>query len=192
MGGDQLFANKPHPRVAMPSPYTRPLPAFVREELVAEDTPETSLLAGSTMVEHLARSNIYIERDIWPVSPFHSVELFNFCQALPIQYRTNRNILRGYYQAYSFPELLYFGEENFDSYFDSCLRSPLAAGVFQRYASRPLSDELNLIHTAVLRDLYGAAFRADDDPEEHLFSTYNWLAVERNLRIAYGQARLVS
>ncbi|HSX29088.1 MAG TPA: asparagine synthase-related protein [Candidatus Saccharimonadales bacterium] len=196
MGGDQLFANKPHPRIALPSPYTRPLPAFVHQELAyapyaVEATPEQSLLAGSTMVESLSRANIYIERGIWPVSPFHSVILFNFCQALAIQYRTNRNILRGYYQACGYPELLCLGEEDFSSYFDVCLRSPIAASMVRHYGTRPLSQALRLIHPTILLDLYGTVCRTSTDPEEHLFAIYNWLAVERNLRVAHTQARLV-
>jgi asparagine synthetase B (glutamine-hydrolysing) len=59
------------------------------------------LLPVSYQRGQLAHESIYIDHDIWPVTPFADAELYTFCQGLPAHFRSNKNILRLFFEAAS-------------------------------------------------------------------------------------------
>lgn len=140
--------------------------------------PIPTLLAPSIVQEHLATANTYIERDIWLVSPFHSVELFNYCQSLPVQFRSNKNIFRAYFEASHFPLSLYRGEnEDFGNFFEQCWD----LGVYTPFISQLLEQsslhELGIVDVAKIRRILQT--KAVDE----LFALYVWLVLELNMRL---------
>jgi hypothetical protein len=183
-GGDQLVEHRPHPSRRLPSPGDENLPPFMKTQakalFSARDpfAPVPTLLSPSLVSEHVAASNIYIERDIWPVSPFHNVKLFNYCQALPVQFRSEKNIYKAYFEASNFPLIIYrAGNENFGPFFDNCWHLGFYDALAQQLLQHSVLQKLGLIDPEKLQDVLRT--KAVD----HLFHAYVWLVLELNLQL---------
>lgn len=187
-GGDQLLENIPDPN-NMTTPEhtaTQQLPDFLTSEckrladLDESSTPPSTLLPSTITLGNLAGSNIYIERGIWPISPFHDVQFFNFCQALPVQFRANKNIYRAYFEAHQFPESLYRGpNESFEQFFRDSLLSDHYARVIKHFAQHSLLDKLGFVDSELLWNEYNGLRKGIHS--NTLFLIYKWLVLEINL-----------
>jgi hypothetical protein len=121
MGGDDIFENivSIEDEILMGSQGEYPhgltqLPPFVTDQFIQlhthfmtlPDIHPLPLLPHST-VKSGFMNNIYIDYNIWPISPFKNPDLYRFCQGLPAYMRANKNILRAYHQASGFAPEIY-------------------------------------------------------------------------------------
>lgn len=146
-------------------------------------TPPTPTLPASIHTIHLARSNIYIERGIWPVSPFTSPAFYEFCQGLPAYMRANKNILRAYHQAYNFPAEIYAAKHNEN--FEPFLREVFASGAYDQaldyFGQHSVLAQLGHINAEGLTWLRNHLKDPTID-QQWLFYLFTWLSIELNLR----------
>jgi len=111
---------------------------------VAADSLKThrwprALLAESVIMAHTSRNNTYIEKDIWPISPFASPELFVYTSNLPAAFRIDKMILRSYHESQDYPKSIYAPEinENFGRYFQKFIHTD-----FKQRLSLAYSDSI--------------------------------------------------
>lgn len=186
IGGDQLFEYIPRPDNYAPASPLRPPPFLkgtFRGENVIFDHAGKDILAFSHPLEQLASANIYIEHDIWPVSPFHDQVLYNFCQSLSFGLRTNKNILRAYFAANHFPAIIYQGpNESFEQFFNQSMLQPLYSQLIEACAERSVTDQLGLIDSILLRRTYADIYANSQNPEP-LMAIHNWLYTEIELQL---------
>lgn len=150
---------------ATPMEYSRPLPLLPLSSL----TP--------------AGNNIYIERDIWPVSPFRQPALFDFCQGLGPQFRSNKNILRMYHHAHGFPEEIYNAKtnEDFGKFFTDTMMNETMARALRHMAAASITRKMGYVATDRLLRTH-ASFPNASQPSDWLFLIYRWLIVETHLQ----------
>jgi hypothetical protein len=190
-GSDQLFEHRPHPSVLVKPAYTLRPPRFATDKVQvdpsatdpARHTP--TLLSETSVQENIAHANIYIAHDLWPVTPFNNVELFNFCQALPLQFRESKNIFRAYFQASHFPRSLYaMGNEDFSPFFEASMLGDYYTTLIGHLLEEAVSEKLGFVTTSTIRDRYTQLRqRYVDAAEDDLFDIYQWVCLELNLRL---------
>lgn len=128
IGGDELFENIGSAVMTKDEPIA---PDFIDEgfSLGGADKNDQQLLFGRLPISDSAfyagqsRNAIYIKHGIWPVSPFLRPYLYTFTQSLDIVFRSNKNILRAYLQASSFPEKIFnpIRNEHFGRFFEDAI-----------------------------------------------------------------------
>lgn len=183
-GGDQLFEHRPHPSIFDHQRFYEDQPHFVTSTAKSLFSirdpfePIPTLLTPGVVSENLAHANIYIERGMWPVSPFHNVELFNYCQGLPVQFRSDKNIFRAYFEASHFPPMLYRGEnEDFGNFFEACWNLGVYAPLVNQFIEHSSLHELGLVDvTKIQRALQAKTV-------DELFAIYVWLVLELNTKL---------
>lgn len=189
-GGDQLLEHLPHPSLTTNAPYDNyhvVIPEFLttlcKTPLEAKEpfAPPATLLSAAVGYENIAQANSYINRGIWPVSPFYDVHLFNFCQALPVQFRANKNIYRAYFEANGFPESLYRGpNEDFGSFIQMCFLSGKYDKLIEQLAGQSVTGKLGYVDPEKLMAAFLEA-RWDTGNIRVFSSIYTWAEVELNL-----------
>lgn len=92
--------------------------------------------------------NLFIDYNIWPVSPLCDPQLYLYCQTLPGIYRKEKNILRGYQYARRFPESIYAApsKEYFATFFQRAVAQNLGP-VVQSFLDRSVLGNLGMINT---------------------------------------------
>jgi hypothetical protein len=186
-GGDQLLEHRPHPSVARPNAQTKAKIPFLTEKCSIKQADDTTsspptLLSNSVVLENLVQANQYIDCGIWPVSPFNDIQLFNYCQALPIQFRANKNIFRAYFEAHNFPEILYKEDnEDYEYFFNTCMQSGVYDNLFKHLIGQSITGKLGYIDPVKLNSLY-ETIRKDSMDVDDAFPVYNWMETEINLR----------
>jgi|GEM_PF-978470 len=148
--------------------------------------PKRSVSASTPCIQN----NVYIERDIWPVSPLNNEDLFTYCQGLPYQFRKQKAILRLYYEAKKYPTQWYdksLPNEDFGDYFNSSLLSENYQSLFSYFVQHSYLHDAGYIDTTILAELYRKALAtsANQETTEVLFTMYLWLCTELNLHTAY-------
>ncbi len=184
-GGDELFEHNvsPHAKRQLHSPAQRQDFWSHRCYAPPANHPMRNLLSVNVVAANIGHSNSYIERDIWPVSPFYDLRLFNFCQALPIQFRHQKRMLRIYAASHHYPHDLYEGPgESFNNFFNACMLSPHFAQLIETLSQGSLTEGLGFIDSKRLRRRYELIRRQLDTGS--LFAYYCWLCCELNLRLA--------
>jgi hypothetical protein len=171
-----------------PSYYT---PEFI--DLVERVTPTKpdkplSLLPLSVVGPSL-HSNAYIERGIWPVSPYINVALFNYCAGLPWTLKKDKRILRAYFQARRFPAILYdesTPNETFEDYFNQALLSGAYTPYITHFASKGITVQLGYVNGSGLLETY-TTMQSGQAPANHndVLSLFMWLCTEINLYTAF-------
>lgn len=192
-GGDQLLEHRPHPSRIPPEKKKPPeAPPFIIPPVGHDTMPDyfklaaivPTLLAPTIVHEHIAHANIYIERDMWPVSPFNDLILFNYLQALPIQFRANKNIFRAYFEASHYPEITYRGaNEDFGDFFTACLLSDTYHELIRHYTGHSHLERFGLVDAAKLYETY-QTMRGGGCDTDSLFQIYVWLTIELDIRAA--------
>ena len=200
IGGDELFENNvvledefqfglatmtARAEVTLPSYFTD---TFRKQWIATTPTvmPYTVPFLGVSLHgAQLARNAIYIAHDIWPVSPFASSQLYEFCQGLPAIYRSNKNILRAYYDAHNFPKEISNPSinENFGRFFDDCLSSGIYDHVVAMYAEHSIIEQWGYLDAkALLHEWQQKGDPLTDPPTKQLlFSIFAWLNLEMNV-----------
>jgi hypothetical protein len=194
IGGDELFENTlsaeqqlHYGLIELTRRKGASYPPFLtnrfRQEYIAS-TPDLPpypmpLLGSSLHGAQTARNNIYINNDIWPVSPFADVDLYRYCQGLPAQFRANKNILRAFHAAHKFPEVIYNPRQNehFGDFFDESLASGKYDELVSEIAYNSVTVRLGLVDIDELIRIY------NNRETEWLFHVYVWLNAEINLRL---------
>lgn len=136
--------------------------------------------ALSTMRSAAVVNNRYIERDIWPVTPFIDPELYAFSQGLPAHFRANKNILRAFHQAHSFPSDIYNSEKTEDfseTLHVGMLDSPPTKALAQRLVDSSISVRKGYVDPSLLR----ATFEEPTSRTDVALALQFWLMAERSL-----------
>lgn len=141
------------------------------------------LLAISTIGAGFSRNNVYINRDIWPVSPFAQPNLYEFCQGLPVHFRANKNILRAFYQANNYPSVIYNPTQNehFGLFFDNSLKLIKYKNAIDYYVKNSKVAEMGYIDTDKVLETYVLSKKGNSDYDRWLFNIFTWLTLELNL-----------
>ena len=188
-GGDELAEHHPDPAQRPDKQdFTPPRPLFAGPRTQLPPGYSTrqrtipTLLSYEVALMNVVHANTYIERGIWPVSPFFDPVLYDFCQALPIQHRTNKNFMRAYYQAAHFPSEIYLGaSEDFESFAITCLTSDMYADIVNYFTENAVTERLGYVDARKIRESL-AAQRLRPVPGE-LMDIVTWLCIEANVRL---------
>lgn len=163
VGGDELFEH-----------YTE---AFDQ----ANGQTTLPLLSRSIAAAGLKASNTYIERGIWPILPLADPELYYYCQSLPLRHRHNRDILRAYLHARTYPASIYAPtvNEHFGPFFSQAVTANLTT-VFYDYMRHSVLGDMGLIDTQQSVKLWVKA--AETENQKDLYKLYVVLCIEINLQ----------
>lgn len=167
------------------------LPPYATKELhqayvdVVPDTPSYAppKLPTSVLSTPDAVHNNFIERGLWPVSPFIEPGLYAYCQGLPAYLRDNKNILRAYHQARGYIPEIYnsLKDEHYDEFLNRVMLSDIYRTAITALAQNAVTAKLGYVDTDRLLATFDAA-RTDDAMKGWLPSIYNWMCVEISLQ----------
>ncbi|WP_314715381.1 hypothetical protein [Sphingobium yanoikuyae] len=79
---DLLIAGIGGDEIMMQNTYTR------------QDWEVAGTICTSTTVSGIARADMFLRRGIWPVNPFSSIELIDFCRSLPRNFLQGRQLVK--------------------------------------------------------------------------------------------------
>jgi hypothetical protein len=141
------------------------------------------LLAISVIGAGISRNNIYINRDIWPVSPFAQPGLYDFCQGLPAHFRANKNVLRAFCQVNNYPEVIYNPSQNehFGIFFDKSLKSSKYKQVIGYHSKNSKLASMGYVDINKLKETYELSKNGNGEYDKWLFNIFTWLTIELNL-----------
>lgn len=195
VGSDDIFEHIPDAELAYgygeqtrQARQTKALAPFLTERFrqayitQAPELPENGVpvLPVSALLTNFM-NNMYIEAGIWPVSPFLDEALYNFCQGLPAYLKSNKNIMRMYYQARHFPTEIYNGEkaESMAGYLDDFVQSTTCAELLERFVKSGVGTRLGYVdYPALLRAVEQSKL---DGNTEWLFTVLELLGAEISL-----------
>lgn len=128
------------------------------------------------------QNNYYIQHGIWPVSPFVSPSLLQWTRTLPIQYRSNKNILRAYHQAHGFVPEIYNASQNedFSRFFRECFRVGSYDPLVAKLIPNSVAIREGYVDSDKLLETYS---RLKSDPDlygDDAFALYIWMIGEIN------------
>lgn len=206
VGGDELYDHNITAKAQLdigeePMQHiVKQLPNFLtgrfydRLRALNEDTEETVTLpmlstgaSGSDSV-----TNIYIHRGIWPVSPFLDSEFYTYCQGLPYKFKHEKHILRAYYSANNWPEILYgniYPNEVAKHELEEPFLTDDFAQVITEFARTSMLAELGYIDTISLLQAYRDIRKGKRDIEPGIFCISLWLNLEHNLQFALNSGK---
>lgn len=188
IGGDELFEAPLTARdVITQTLIPEDPPNFFTQQAVKaikrlNQQPPLLLPVDSTVLANWSRNNLYIEQGIWPVAPLADVQLRSYTQALPRQFRDNKNILRAYYEAHDFPTAIYQAEanEHFGELFEWAMQHKLS-GLAHQLMPGGWLERMNLIDSKCFIDSFEEAIRAaEPDPRLYL-GLFAAISAELNL-----------
>lgn len=189
IGGDEIFSHDPirftaeksEPAKTPPylAPYLTPtFKALYSEHQLGYPAPKHRPASVDYVMLH---NNEYIRYDIWPVSPFSSTQFYTWAQGLPIQFRSNKNILRAYHQAHNFVPEIYNATQNehFSRFFDDCFAHGVYDELFYRLAKTSKTVQVEYVDQQVLVDTYNFN-KQHENPHrnDNLFAIYLWMRTE--------------
>lgn len=142
----------------------------------------SGVLAESAFIAGQSRNNVYIDHGIWPVAPLADPPLFNYCQRLPIAFRANKNILRGYHEAHHMPRSIYQPSQNehFGAFFKQSVRQNYA-DVLEVLLRKSVLHKLGLIDPSSVMATFQRACETDD-ADKYFFDLYRIAGIEINLQ----------
>lgn len=110
----------------------------------------------SVLGSNLARNNIYIRHNIWPVLPLSNHRFIKFCRRLPEKSKKNKKILRDYLKEQNYPEEIYSPEynENFANFFENTMRRDEINKLLMRLISISQLAKLGIINQKKLIESY--------------------------------------
>jgi asparagine synthase (glutamine-hydrolysing) len=195
IGGDEIsellageMADEPSAPV---EPASDPFPAYLtdaarRAYAAIEDLDEApaGFAAHSFYQAAAASAPVYLRRGIWPIYPYGTPEVVDFCRSLPTGWRADRTLQRTLLrQAGLSPEVARPAiPESFLPLRDQMFHGRAAAyvrGIFRK----PLLAELGLVDAARLNDAFELAVRDAAAPERaHLLEAATMETVLRTWR----------
>jgi len=146
IGGDELSSYQAGEPVARLG-YNRQssFPEFTTAAVTSTDTAPQALMYTSVLESCAAASPLYLRNGIWPVSPFATPELVEFCRRLPWEWRHKRRIGRrvlgsfGYSRRLTHPRRAHC--ENFLDVMDYALRDAAAPLIENLFAESRLESQ---------------------------------------------------
>jgi len=146
MGGDEAFIVDPREKVGHKVDFPTPAVPY------------------SVLAANVARNNIYIAYDIWPVAPLAAPRFAMFCRSLPEKLRKDKKILREYQKKRGYPKTIYAPKinENFVSFFESTLRDK-TRGLLIELFGRSVLARLGLVKKKQLIRSYLGYTRGKND-----------------------------
>jgi len=164
-------------------PWLTPeLKAYLEKALQKEPTRRSiPLLSPTTVTAPLGAANVYIDRNIWPVSPLADPRLYLYCQSLPIRYRTKKNIIRAYLYAREYPKSIYEPgtNEHFGFFFAESAGRYLQEP-FKKLMNNSVLARMRLIDTEAAMEAWHRANQTKDP--DTLFALYSLFSIEANLQ----------
>lgn len=105
------------------------------------------IVSHSVLSSHLARNNVYLKYNIWPLAPLADPFFLNFCRSLPLRFRKKKKILRDYLKKQGYPLSVSNPQynENFGSLFERTIIRPEVQDLFSRLMSDSCLVQLGLI-----------------------------------------------
>lgn len=167
--------------------YTEALRSLVRVTTPKDSSHRPTPLLSVSLAAPSMHHNVYIERGLWPASPYLNVDFYNYCQGLPWNLKKGKRLLRAYYQANRFPRYLYdktFPNEDFNNYFDEALLSPFYARFIEYFAQEGVTVAMGYVDGQKLLESYRKTLSSGKSERNELFQIYLWLCVEVNLHTA--------
>lgn len=142
--------------------------------------PHAIPLQAMSSVGISVANNVYIDRDIWPVSPFLEPELYKFTQGIPAHFRANKNILRAYHDARKFLPEIYtcIDSEHFGEFLVSAMSREEIRETIQKIGKQALTVERGYINLEKLLNVYDSS---RDGDSRWLYAIYCWLSAEVSL-----------
>ncbi len=197
LGGDELFENYPSlldahnanplfPRLFKPPAYlTHSYTSYTKQAGIYDKQKPVPLLSPSVTGLGLSTNNLYIDRDIWPVLPLADVDLYFYCQSLPMRYRYKRNVLRAYLHAKKFPDSIHspVKNENFGSFFNESVPAGLTA-VFMNLMRNSVTADMGLVdkQAAINQWQQASAAAPTSTSPTDLLKLYWLIKIEANLQ----------
>lgn len=200
IGGDELFENTVSSQQQLqfgPEEAARrrglQYPPYLTRRFLDEymDVPDDSRdvlapLSVSMRGIPLSVNSIYIERGVWPMTPFADEDLYTYCQGLPVYFRSNKNILRVYHEAHDLPEAIHrpARNEDFGDFFARSLTSGGYDDILHELTWGAVTQELGYVDVARLVETYEVCKDSPHDPlsRERLLFILAWMIAEVNLR----------
>ncbi|HUS26216.1 MAG TPA: asparagine synthase-related protein [Nevskiaceae bacterium] len=173
---------------ALPSYCTNDFRHYIQMTTPKKQCRPIPILSTSVAGPCLA-NNSYIERDIWPVALFKDHTFYTYCQGLPWTLKKNRQLLRAYYHASKFPDVIYdqtYPNEHFKDFFDDAFLSKFYTPFVEYFAQNSITaalgyiDNRNLLHT--YQNMTSSPMTAK---ENDIFALFPWLCAEINLHTAH-------
>lgn len=153
------------------------LPSFLTEEARQAcstcrdslDPAPPGFAAESAYLATAASSFIYLRRGIWPIYPYICREMLAFALSLPVEWRVDRRLQRGYLQRRGLSrEVVRPSQpETFLPLRDAIFAPPVADRVRALF-ERPLLADLGLVDA----DALGRAFSSSDDQHDSTTRTH--------------------
>ncbi|MCF7906853.1 hypothetical protein K9K85_01055 [Patescibacteria group bacterium] len=168
IGGDEAFSVDPQEKDGFPVLREKELrkkfssPNFftsflkkVFREINFESLP-LPLVPYSVLASNLARNNIYLRQNIWPLAPLAHPDFISFCRSLPAFQRKNKKMLRDYLQKQGHSSALTHPacNENFASFFEETIRRSEIKEFFWHLLDNSQLEKLNLIKKEELMESY--------------------------------------
>lgn len=180
IGGDELFehhtSGDKRETLEVPSYYENDA-LILRKNLIKTQSVKT-LLANSAYFASQSRNKIYLDHDIWPVSPLSDYQLYQFTQNLDVAFRSNKNILRAYHEASGFPSSIYHPQQNehFGRFFEDSVKENYAE-VLKIVGAASRLEQLGIINWQRLRESFDDA-RWHEQRHTELFAIFRVISAE--------------
>ncbi len=198
IGGDELFEIKPtdylyrqYGTEIIEKRQSLEFPPFTKDKfkndfvglVPTEPLLPLPALSFSYLNTCVSRNNIYINQDIWPISPFANLKLYQYSQSLPNIYKANKNILRVYYEHKGWPKEIYQPQvnENFAEFFDITTTGAGFENIMIKYLSHSTLQKMDYIDIDQLFKYYLNLKNSRDLTKKWLFNIYSLLALEINI-----------
>lgn len=191
-GADQIMEHRPSPAVRpdIPPDDHHAFASQTARKLFSDYRPPAfstpaNLLPSGIFYENLVRTNMYLARGIWPVSPYYDIPLFNYLQGLPVQFRANKNIVRAYFEAKNFPLGVYRGpNEDFGDFFNDCWFSGQYEPFITELTEDSMTAAMGLVEIEIIRTILDDVRHGNRAVADQLYHLMNWMCLELNLRAA--------
>lgn len=184
IGGDELFENilpVGSVDVNIPHFYHSQKLDYLRDTVSEKSEQEliTPAIADSAYFAGVSRNNIYIQNDIWPVSPLADPFLYFYCKELPIELRANKNILRAYHSTIGSPVLIYNPKQNehFGEYFETSISKHLG-NMVESIGKTSWLEKQGILKWKDVADASGSITKTEQPDPALLFSIYRLLTAE--------------
>lgn len=158
--------------VQRPAPPARPLPSYLTDRAVAAfreeerhglDSAPDGAAVRSFFEAAQAGTAVYLRAGVWPLYPYATPELVQFCRSLPAEWRRGRRLQREYLARHGLPEQVWRPElpESFIPLLDQAMRSDARSRIETLFEDSRL-EQAGLVDTGRLLAAYGRYRRGED------------------------------
>ncbi len=167
-GGDEAFAVDPRERVGFQGSQEKKFrESFIISSIFTdkirqgflspdEDVIPIPIVPYSVLGSNLARNNIYIRHNIWPLAPLAHPKFIRFCRHLPRNKKEKKKILRDYLKKLGYSEEIYNPQrnENFASFFENTICRKEIKNLFIKLISNSQLSKLGIIDKKEFMKVY--------------------------------------